>query len=112
MGDYNYDLSGTNDSFHLETRYMDTIIGQVQDLAHEMEESRELFSKQLQRTTEGWSGKARVEFDKKAHMLAGELTDISQSLYDIGDSLLDASEAYMEADTELSKALDGVTNRY
>lgn len=100
------------DDFYLDTRNMDEVINDVQKLAKSTELIRENFARALETVTNNWSGKSRTEYDKKAHTIMQQVTDVSQSLYDIAETLLDASTAYMQADTELSKSIDGITNRY
>lgn len=100
------------DNFYLDTSNMDAIIADVQQLATTTEGLREELQKVITDATSGWYGESRTTFDKKAHMLMQQVTDVSQSLFDVGESLLNASKAYMEADTELAKQADGVQNRY
>ncbi|MCI6359149.1 MAG: WXG100 family type VII secretion target [Clostridiales bacterium] len=100
------------DNFYLDTSNMDSVISQVQNLAAKTEELHADFQTMLTHTTQDWTGKARTTFDKKAHMLMQELTDVTQSLFDMSEELLSASTTYMEADTQLAQATDGKSNRY
>lgn len=101
------------DNFYLDMEHMDSVIADVQQLAQRTESLRGEFQKTLTDVTYGWYGESRTTFDKKAHMLMQQITDISQALFDVGESLLNASKAYMEADTELAKSIDGVqADRY
>ena len=98
--------------FYLDTKYMDDVISQVQNLAAKTEEMNGKFQTLLSNSTQDWKGKARTMFDKKAHMLTQQLTDVTQSLFDMAEELINASTTYMQADTEIAKAADGVSNRY
>lgn len=106
------DNSSYFESFYLDTKNMDAIIVQVQKIAETMESAREKYRERVTSLTVNWSGKGRVMFDKKSAQLIQTLTDVSQSFFDIGEDLLTASQAYMEADMENSKALDGRQNRF
>lgn len=98
--------------FYLDTRNMDAIITQVQEIAEIMETTKENYRKTITSLTVNWDGKSRNMFDKKSAQLLRTLTDISQSFYDIGEELLAASQAYMEVDTQNAKTLDGNQNRF
>lgn len=104
--------SGYFDDFYLDTKNMDAIIAQVQRIAETMERTKEEYRRQVTSLTRNWAGRSRVMFDKKSAELIRTLTDVSQSFFDIGEDLLTASQAYMEADMENSKALDGDQNRF
>lgn len=101
-----------NDDFYLDTRNMDAIITQVQNIAKTMQATKETYRKQITSLTASWDGKARKMFDKKSAQLLRTLTDVSQSFFDIGEDLLEASQAYMEVDTKNAKAMDGNQNRF
>lgn len=101
----------TDGEFRLDTANMDSVIKKVQDLAKTVENYRTDFAKYLTDATQNWHGKARNEFDIKAHSIMQQVTDISQSFYDIAEDLLNASTAYMQADTDLAKSMDGVQTR-
>lgn len=100
------------DDFYLDTEKMDQVIEKVQGLAKTTETFRQDFSKYLVNATTNWQGKARNEFDVKSHTIMQQVTDITQTLYDVAEDLLKASTAYMQADTDLAKSMDGKSNRY
>lgn len=100
------------DDFYLDIGHMDEVINQVQDLAKKTEDLREKFSKSLEKATVDWSGKSRTEFDKKAHTVMQQVTDVTESIYEVAEALIDASKSYMQADTDLAKSLEGTTERY
>lgn len=100
------------DDFYLDTQNMDNVIGEIQRLADRLERLRGDFQKAITDVTQDWMGKSRTTFDKKAHMLMQQLTDVSQSLFDMGEELTNAATAYMDYDTQCAKAADGVSNRY
>lgn len=104
------DSSG--DSFILDLTLMDNSILLVQKLADEAVHLQEDFQEALTKATYGWYGQSRTEFDKKAHMLFQNVQDISQELYDISEYLVTASESYIQADVDLAKTQDGVSNRF
>ena len=96
------------DDFYLDLRNMDAVIAEVQNLAGRTEDLRGEFQQTLTNASYGWYGQSRTMFDKKAHMLMQQITDVSQALYDVGENLLNASKAYMEADMQLAKQTDGI----
>lgn len=102
----------STEQFYLNTRNMDAIIAQVQKIAETMETTKSEYREDVTKLTANWVGKSRNMFDKKSAQLIQTLTDVSQSFYDIGEDLLSASQAYMEADTEAAKAMDGDQNRF
>ncbi len=99
------------DNFYLDTSKMDGVIGNIQQLAKTTEDMRGTFQKAITNTATDWSGEARTMFDKKAHMLMQQLTDVSQSLFDIAETLINTATAYMEVDTQAAKEQDGKTER-
>jgi len=104
---------GDIDNFYLDTKNMDAVIDQVQKTAELMESIKQNYRHEVTDLTANWIGKSRTMFDKKSAQLIQTLTDVSESFFEIGEDLLKASEAYMQADTNAAKAMDGVQdNRY
>ena len=59
-----------------------------------------------------WAGKGRNTFEKKYRLLSQQLGDLKDDLRQISEDLLFMEEQYIQADTDLSKALDGKDSRY
>lgn len=104
------DSSG--DRFTLNLKAFDSTIQQFQSLANFSSELQATFKHILERATDGWVGQSRKEFENKAYMLFQQCSDISEALFEVGETLLKSSEAYMQADVDLAKTMDGKSNRY
>ena len=59
-----------------------------------------------------WSGKGADTFEKKYNILSQQFDDLKESFYDIYESLVEIEKSYIQADTDMSKALDGWDSRY
>jgi len=51
-------------------------------------------------------------FEKKYRVLSQQFGDLSDDLRDISESIYQMEQEYIQADTDLAKALDGSDNRY
>ena len=59
-----------------------------------------------------WAGAGRDMFEKKYRVLSQQFGDLSDDLRDISESIYQMEQEYIQADTDLAKALDGSDNRY
>lgn len=100
------------DSFYLDTSNMNTIIGHTKRLAEEMETLKADLNIEMADVAVDWLGKGGTMFEKKYKLLLQQMKDMSQSIYDLSERLITSAEAYMQADVDMSKAMDGTTNRY
>lgn len=98
-------------NFHLDTSNMNTVVGHTQKLAREMETLREDLNLAMARIANDWLGKGGQMFETKYVLLMGQLRDLSQDIYDIAERLVESAAAYLQADTDMAKLTDGVTDR-
>lgn len=105
------DTRVSNAEFNLDTSSFDNIINSCKNLASTMGDLRSDLDNLKNELMFTWAGKGRDTFEKKYRLLSQQFQDLKDDLYDVSESLLKIEEQYIQADTDLAKALDGVDNR-
>lgn len=101
----------SDEQFHLDLAGFDLVIEGIEQLAKKLEDLKNDLDRMNQDLMFNWSGQGRDTYEKKYRLLDRQFTDIGEELRYINEVLYNASESYIKADTELAKALDGVSQR-
>lgn len=56
-----------------------------------------------------WMGKTRNEFEKKYKIFEQQVADIKNGLWELYEDIVSAEESYTQADTNMAKEMEGVT---
>lgn len=102
----------SNEEFNLDTSNFDTVIAKSKSLANKMGNLKNELDGLKNNLMFTWAGKGRNTFEKKYRLLSQQFGDLKDDLMEISESLLSMEEQYIQADTDLSKALEGVDSRY
>lgn len=100
------------EDFALSTKNFEDVIRQTDNLADRMDEVKRSLENKKNALMDCWAGLGRNTYEKKFHLLVLQLEDLASNLHEIADGMVKAEEAYIQADTDLAKTLDGTTNRY
>lgn len=100
------------DEFKLDTSNFDTVIEKSRSLANKMGDLKNDLDRLKNDLMFTWAGEGRNTFEKKYRLLSQQFGDLKDDLMDISENLLSMEEEYIQADTDLSKALDGKDSRY
>ena len=98
--------------FSLDTSNFDFVVKLSRDLAEKMAELRNDLDGVKSNLMFVWSGDGRNTFEKKYRLLSQQFGDLKDDLREISEGLLKMEEEYIQADTDLSKSLDGKDSRY
>lgn len=98
--------------FYLDVSAFDDAIENTKELAKKLQETKEDLDREKNNLIATWIGEGRNKFEAKYGVLTRQLGDIKDDLYQIAEDLLACAEAYIQADTNLAKTQDGVSNRY
>lgn len=88
---------------------MNSVAGKCEKLAEKMRTLKQNLDNSQVNLIENWHGKGSNMFQKKYHYLAQQLKDLSEELYEIANAIRDAEDAYIQADMDAAKAMDGVS---
>ncbi len=102
----------SDQEFKLDTSSFDEVAKACKDLAEKMESLKQEMDDYKTRLMFSWAGEGRNMFEKKYRVLAQQFGDLSDSLRDMSEEIYSKEQAYIQADTDSAKALEGVTNRY
>lgn len=102
----------SNEEFSLDTSNFDAVIEKSKNLANMMGDLKNELDGLKNNLMFSWSGKGRNTFEKKYRLLSQQFGDLKDDLMEISESLLSMEEQYIQADTDLAKALDGKDSRY
>lgn len=102
----------SNEEFSLDTSNFQTVIEKSKNLANKMGDLKNELDGLKNNLMFSWAGKGRNTFEKKYRLLSQQFGDLKDDLMEISESLLSMQEQYIQADTDLAKALDGKDSRY
>lgn len=108
----NLDKRVSDKEFELDTSSFDMVINSCKSLADKMSGLKNDLDDMRNELMFSWAGEGRNTFEKKYRILSQQFKDIKDDLYDISENLLSMEEQYIQADTDLAKALDGKDTRY
>ena len=102
----------SNEEFYLDTASFDKAASLCKQLAEKMSDLKDDMDGMKSNLMFSWAGKGRDMFEKKYRVLSQQFGDLSDDLMDMSESIYAMEQEYIQADTDLSKALDGVDSRY
>ena len=100
-------MAQTDMAFELDTSFMDEAASSCQDLAEKMKTLKYDLEREKETLMWSWSGEGRNEFEKQFRRMLQQLSDVTESLWEMGEQILEAEEAYIQADTNAAKQLEG-----
>lgn len=98
--------------FYLDTASFDEAAKLCKDLAEKMTSLKNTMDGKKSNLMFSWAGAGRDMFERKYRVLSQQFGDLSDDLRDISESIYQMEQEYIQADTDLAKALDGSDNRY
>ena len=106
------DTRVTGEVFNLDTSNFNDVAEKSRSLSEKMATLKNDLDRLNGDLMSSWAGEGRNTFEKKYSLLSQQFGDLKDSLRDISESLLSMEEEYIQADTELSKAIEGKDSRY
>ena len=101
----------SDEQFSLDTSSFDEAAKKCKDLSEKMSSLKNSLDGQKANLMFSWVGEGRNMFEKKYRILSQQFGDLSDDLREISESIYEMEQAYIQADTELAKAMEGVDNR-
>lgn len=98
--------------FSLDTSNFDSVVKLSRDLSKKMAALKNDLDGVKSNLMFTWVGEGRDTFEKKYRLLSQQFGDLKDDLREISEGLLKMEEEYIQADTNLSKGLDGKDSRY
>lgn len=95
--------------FTLDTSNMNAVAEKCETLAEKMRTLKQNLDNSKVQLLEEWYGAGSKTFQKKYHYLERQLKDLSEDLHEIAESIRKAEDAYIQADMDAAKKLDGVS---
>lgn len=102
----------SNEEFKLDISNFNNVVNLSRSLSEKMGDLKNNLDNLKINLMSSWVGDGRNAFEKKYRLLSQQFGDLRDDLRSISEELLKIEEEYIQADTELAKALDGKTNRY
>ena len=102
----------SSEEFSFDTSKFDAFIEKARSLADKMGDLKNELDELKNNLMFSWAGKGRNTFEKKYRLLSQQFGDLKDDLRQISEDLLYMEEQYIQADTDLSKTLDGKDSRY
>lgn len=102
----------SSDVFYLDTKGFDDVAKASRKLAEKMENLKNELDSMKCDLMFSWAGEGRNTFEKKYRVLSQQFGDIGEELREISETIYEKEQEYIQADTDLAKNLEGVTNRY
>ena len=96
-------------NFKLDTSVFSEAANNTKKLAESLEGAITKADKAINGLYGVWVGKGRNEFEKKYKIFEQQVEDIRTGLWDLYEDIVAAEEAYIQADTDAAKQLDGVS---
>lgn len=97
----------SGEHFELDTRSMSEIAGKCEKIANRMRTMKQDLDDAKTRLVAQWHGEGSSTFQKKYHFLVQQLKDLSENLYDLAEEIRTAEDAYIQADMDAAKLMDG-----
>ena len=98
--------------FSLDTGNFADVISIADELTNKMSELKNQLDNLKENLMFSWSGKGRNTFEKKYRLLSQQFGDLRDDLRDITEALKEREQAYIQADIDIAKTLDGKDSRY
>ncbi len=98
--------------FSLDTSSFDSVVELSRSLSEKMGDLKNDLDNLKNNLMFSWAGDGRNAFEKKYRLLSQQFGDLRDDLRSISEGLLKIEEEYIQADTDLAKALDGEDSRY
>lgn len=95
--------------FKLDTSPFADAANATKKLATVLEEAIANADKAINALYGDWSGKGRNEFEKKYKLFERQVGDIRTGLWDLYEDIVEAETNYIQADTDLAKTMDGMS---
>lgn len=102
----------SSEEFSLDTSNFASVISKADSLADKMGELKDDLDNLKNNLMFTWAGKGRNTFEKKYRLLSQQFGDLKEDLREIAEGLKEMEQEYIQADTDLSKSLDGKDSRY
>lgn len=102
----------SSEEFSLDTSNFASVISKADSLADKMATLKNDLDGLKNDLMFSWAGKGRNTFEKKYRLLSQQFGDLKEDLREIAEGLKNMEQEYIQADVDLSKALDGVDSRY
>ncbi len=102
----------SQDDFMLDTRSFDEAARLCKSLAEKMSNLKNDMDGMKTNLMFSWAGEGRNMFEKKYRILSQQFGDLSDDLRDISESIYSMEQEYVQADTDLAKALEGKDSRF
>ncbi|VYT85937.1 hypothetical protein [Clostridium tertium] len=90
----------------LDTSELKEASKQIRTMIEELTNSKNDIETATTQLLSTWVGESRNAFENKYTVLNRAIIDIEETLYDFYDSLVESEAAYIEADREVSRAID------
>lgn len=95
--------------FKLDTSRFSDCANSAKALAEKLEDAVLNCDTAINTLYVNWMGKTRNEFEKKYKIFEHQVTDIKNGLWDLYEDIVAAEESYIQADTNMAKEREGVT---
>lgn len=106
------DTRVSDEEFRLDTASFDEAAKLCKTLAEKMGNLKNDMDGMKANLMFSWAGAGRNMFEKKYRVLSQQFGDLSDDLRDISESIYDMEQEYIQADTDLAKALEGKDSRF
>lgn len=106
------DTRVSDGDFRLDTGSFDQAAKSCKEVAEKMESLKNEMDGMKANLMFTWAGAGRDMFEKKYRILSQQFGDLRDDLREISESIYNMEQEYIQADTDLAKALEGVDNRY
>ena len=106
------DTRVSDGDFRLDTGSFDQAAKSCKEIAEKMDSLKNEMDSMKANLMFTWAGAGRDMFEKKYRILSQQFGDLRDDLWEISESIYDMEQEYIQADTDLAKALEGVDNRY
>lgn len=106
------DTRVSSEEFYLDTASFDEAASLCKKLAEKMTSLKNDMDGIKSNLLFSWAGEGRDTFEKKYRVLSQQFGDLSDDLRDISESIYGMEQEYIQADTDLAKALEGINKRY
>lgn len=106
------DTRVSQEDFTLDTSSFDAVYKHSKELAERMRDLKNDLDQVKDDLVSNWVGEGQRTFEKKYRVLSQQFGDLRDDLWERSEELLKKEEAYIQADVDLAKTLDGKDSRY
>lgn len=100
-----------NSDFDLDTKSFATAAKNCKSLAEKMQNTKFELSREKNAVLGSWVGEGRNTFEKKYRLLEKQFNDINEQLWAVYENIVNAEVAYIQADTDAAKRIDGIDKK-